>query len=116
MTFDEEKGLGQGEYLKLVCPAPQLYICETVHEDFGLQDVAGLFRHCKVYFTTYYSTWRVADANSSHAGSLMKEALLHFYQKILGRDVVGQAGLPIISPNLWRIFRRSSTDMFGVMI
>lgn len=26
VTFDKEKGLGKGEYLKLVCPAPQLIL------------------------------------------------------------------------------------------
>ena len=40
---------------------------------------------CNVYFTSYYSTWRVVDGNGSSsaiAGTLMKEALAHFYQKM----------------------------------
>lgn len=44
------------------------------------------FLSWKVYFTSYYSTWRVVDGNGSSsaiAGTLMKEALAHFYQKML---------------------------------
>lgn len=43
----------------------------------------ALTASCNVYFTSYYSTWRVAeDPHGGQAGSLMKEALLHFYQKM----------------------------------
>ena len=49
----------------------------------------------QVYFTSYYSTWRVAeDAHGGQAGSLMKEALLHFYQKMLGNSWKLAEGIP----------------------
>jgi len=49
----------------------------------------------QVYFTSYYSTWRVAeDPHGGQAGSLMKEALLHFYQKMLGNSWKLAEGIP----------------------